>query len=38
VAPLPYLLVLWLLETMIVTWKHRFDLKEPTRLRSLGLR
>jgi len=36
--PVPYLLVLWILETTIVTWKHRRDLKEPIRLRSFSLR
>jgi glycerol-3-phosphate acyltransferase PlsY len=38
VAPQAYLLALWLMETTIVTWKHRRDMREPIRLRSFGLR
>jgi glycerol-3-phosphate acyltransferase PlsY len=36
-APHPYLLAIWTVDTGVVTWKHRRDLREPVRLRAFWL-
>ena len=33
-APHPYLVAIWAVDAAVVTWKHRWDLREPVRLRA----